>query len=157
MRFTFQPSEVYSPYGREHAQHGHLAAVSKADLRWYYFLGELNISHREVAIGPAWGWIPLFDVIYSVCGMMEFIQGNGGSGRIGFTENAEYIDFSPSGDDVLVQPSYRDTFFTCPAGEIISAGKEFIREGLLYAVSSDASIAENPHLQSLVNGRFGAQ
>ncbi|MFF7928896.1 hypothetical protein ACFZDP_49005 [Streptomyces mirabilis] len=126
-----------------------LAAVSRADLRWEYFLGTLEISHFGIEIGPPWGWVPLFDAMYCVRQVMIFAKGGDALGKIDFTENDESIGFELKGNSLHVVPSYLDSELTCAVDEFISAGSAFIRRELIRVTSEYRSLAENSHAREL--------
>ncbi|MFE8942681.1 hypothetical protein [Streptomyces sp. NPDC007856] len=149
MRISFTPSEDYGAHGREHVQGDSLGAVSRADLRWYYFLGSVQVSQSGIEIGPPWGWIPLFDVMYSVRQVMIFAEGGDALGKIDFTENDESIDFELGKDMLHVAPSYLNSEITCTVTEFVTAGAEFIRAELRRVASEYPSLIDNAHVQEL--------
>ncbi|MFJ3307144.1 hypothetical protein ACIPSA_29320 [Streptomyces sp. NPDC086549] len=149
MQITFTPSEDYGPHGRERVDGKSLAAVSKADLRWYYFLGTVEISHSGVEVGPPWGWVPLFDVMYNMQQVMIFARGGDARGRIDFTENDEVIEFSLEGDLLRVTPTYFDAELVVTVDDFILAGSNFIRSELSRITSEYRTLAENTHVRKL--------
>ncbi|WP_329347525.1 hypothetical protein OG226_01880 [Streptomyces sp. NBC_01261] len=151
MEISFDSSTEYSGHGRENLCGDDLAAVSRADLRWYYFLGALRLTHAGVDIGPPWGWVPLFDAMYCLEQVMLFSQGGQGLGRIDFTENDESIDFELDRNfgSLRVIPSYLECAVVCTVDEFVAAGGEFIRRELGRVVSEYPSLAGNPHVQVL--------
>ncbi|MEU9174339.1 hypothetical protein AB0D34_42410 [Streptomyces sp. NPDC048420] len=151
MQISFGSSVDYSSHGRERAQGDDLAAVSRGDLRWYYFLGTLHISHGGTEIGPSWGWVPLFDAMYGVHQVMTFARGGPGSGRIEFTENDEFIEFRLDRDRkyLRVVPSYMGTEVSCGVDDFITAGRKFIRDEVARVTTEYPSLAENHHVQLL--------
>ncbi|MEU1508154.1 hypothetical protein [Kitasatospora sp. NPDC005748] len=152
MRISFRPSEFFGAHGREHAHAADLAAVTRADLRWYYFLGALEISHHGTEIGPPWEWVPLFDALYCVQQVMIFAEGGEALGKIDFTENAESIDFELNGTSLHMVPSYLEFEATCTANEFISAGSDFIRNELIRVTSEHPLLAKNRHVRELAAG-----
>lgn len=151
MDISFRSGTEYSSHGRENLRGDDLAAVSRADLRWYYFLGALRLSHAGVDLGPPWGWVPLFDAMYCVQQVMLFAQGGQGLGRIDFTENDESIDFEldRKHGSLRVIPSYLECEVLCAVDEFVAAGGEFIRGELERVVSEYPSLAGNSHVQAL--------
>lgn len=149
MKISFSPSPDYADHGRERTQEGTLAAVSRADLRWYYFLGRLSISRSGVEIGPPWGWVPLFDAMYCVQQVMIFAQGGSALGKIDFTENGEFISFELDQDGLHMVPTYQESELHCPVDEFVAAGADFIREALQRVVAEYPSLARNQHARAL--------
>lgn len=149
MKIFFSPSPDYADHGRERTQGGDLAAVSRADLRWYYFLGRLRISRGGVEIGPPWGWVPLFDAMYCVQQVMVFAQGGNALGKIDFTENDEFISFELDAGGLRVVPTYLESELHCPVDEFVTAGANFIREELRRVVTEYPSLARNQHARAL--------
>ncbi|MGV9326795.1 hypothetical protein [Streptosporangium sandarakinum] len=109
MKISFQSSPDYADHGRERAQGGDLAAVSRADLRWYYFLERLSISRSGVEVGPPWGWVPLFDAMYCVQQVMAFAQRGNALGKIGFTENDKFVGFELDRDGLRAVPTHLES------------------------------------------------
>ncbi|WP_433510203.1 hypothetical protein ACQP2T_40880 [Nonomuraea sp. CA-143628] len=149
MKISYSPSPDYADHGRERRQGGDLAAVSRADLRWYYFLGRLSISRSGVEVGPPWGWVPLFDAMYCVQQVMVFAQGGNALGKIDFTENDEFISFELDRDGLRVVPTYLESELHCSVDEFVAAGINFIREELERVVTEYPSLARNQHVRAL--------
>ncbi|WP_432173957.1 hypothetical protein [Streptomyces sp. Tue6028] len=149
MKISFSPSPDYADHGRERTQVGDLAAVSRADLRWYYFLGRLSISRSGVEVGPPWGWVPLFDAMYCVQQVMIFTQGGNALGKIDFTENDEFISFELDRDGLRMVPTYLESELHCSIDEFLMAGTNFIREELERVVTEYPSLARNQHVCAL--------
>lgn len=152
MEISFTPSGEYEAHGRErtHQDGAALSALSGTDLRWYYFLGRLSITHSGIDIGPPWGWVPLFDAMYCVQQVMVFAQGGDSLGRIDFTENDESIGFELDQHGALrVTPSYLDTELWCPAAEFVASGADFIRRELRRVTTEYPDLAGNEHVQEL--------
>ncbi|MFC8711191.1 MULTISPECIES: hypothetical protein [unclassified Streptomyces] len=148
MNISFSNVE-YSKHGREWIVGDDLSVVSKADLRWYYFLGRLSISVSGKEIGPPWGWVPLFDAFCCIQQVMIFAQGGDALGRIDFTENDEFISFEFEGDDLRVTPTYMEGQLFCSVADFVTAGSEFIRDELSTRVDAHPSLARNPSVRSL--------
>ncbi|MEU5596569.1 hypothetical protein [Streptomyces sp. NPDC020298] len=149
MKISFSPSLDYTDHGRERTRAGDLAAVSRADLRWYYFLGRLSISRSGVEVGPPWGWVPLFDAMYCVQQVMVFAQGGNALGKIDFTENDEFISFELDRDGLRVVPTYLEFELRCSVDEFVAAGVNFIREELQRVVTEYPSLTRNQHARAL--------
>ncbi|MEU2154586.1 hypothetical protein ABZ532_06120 [Streptomyces sp. NPDC019396] len=150
MEISFSPSDDYAAHGRERRQGADLAAVSRADLRWHYFLGRLSISHSGTEIGPPWGWVPLFDAMYCVQQVVVFAQGGEALGRIDFTENDESIGFELERNGSLrVVPTYRESELRCSVAEFVAAGAEFIRRELGRVMAEYPALAGNEHACAL--------
>ncbi|MFD5424266.1 hypothetical protein [Streptomyces sp. NPDC127084] len=153
MEISFSPSADYAAHGRERTQGGDdLATVSRADLRWYYFLGHLSITHSGTEIGPPWGWVPLFDAMYCVRQVMDFAQGGDALGRIDFTENDESISFErDQAGGLRMSPSYlaAESELRCPAAEFLSAGTGFIRTQLLRVMTDYPDLTRNHDTRAL--------
>lgn len=149
MQISFMASAEYSTYGKEFSSGDDLMVVSKADLRWYYFLGSLQISHAGVDISPPWDWVPLFDAMYCMRDVIIFAQGGDRLGRIDFTENAESIKFELNEDFLCVKPSYLKSEFTCTVSEFIIAGSGFIYAELERITSEYPRLAQNACVRSL--------
>ncbi|MFD7595464.1 hypothetical protein ACFV6D_20800 [Kitasatospora sp. NPDC059812] len=126
-----------------------MATTTRADLRWYYFLGSLEISHCGTEIGTPWEWVPLFDALYCVQQVMIFAQGGEALGKIDFTENAESIDFELEGSSLRAMPSYLEFEVACIVSEFISAGSDFIRNELIRVTSEYPLLAKNFHVREL--------
>jgi hypothetical protein len=149
MKIYFTPSPDYAGHGREHVQGDELDAVSRADLRWYYFLGRLGISDSMREIGPSWGWVPLFDAMCCVRQVMVFAQGGDGLGKIDFTENDEFIDFQRTQKGLRLVPTYSKFELECTIGELVTAGGSFIREEVKRVIDEYPSLARNEYVRSL--------
>ncbi|WP_245607813.1 hypothetical protein [Streptomyces hokutonensis] len=149
MEISFSSSPDYVDQGRERAQGGDLAAVSRADLEWYYFLGRLSISRSGVEIGPPWGWAPLFYAIHCVRQVMVFAQGGNALGKIDFTENDEFISFHLEQGGLRMVPTYLESELYCSVDEFVTAGVKFIREELERVVTEYPSLANNRHVCAL--------
>jgi hypothetical protein len=150
LRIAFSASVEYGPHGREHTRGDDLAGVSRADLRWYYFLGSLRISQEEIDISPPWTWIPLFDAMYSVRHAMRFAEGHEALGTIDFTENDEAIIFTSNNGQLTLAPSYLEgSDVACSVAEFLDAGSLFIRSELTRVISRYPSLTDNPHVRAL--------
>jgi len=148
IRIGFAPDSLYEPQSREHTS-ADLAEVTRADLRWYYFLGRVSMGDDGTEIGPPWGWVPLFDFLYNLREVLEFSKGGSALGLIDFTENAERIDFALRGDSLIATPSYQEAVLQCPVSEFVAEGRRFIRAELARVVQQHPRITHNPHVRDL--------
>jgi hypothetical protein len=149
MKISFSPSSDYADHGRERMRGADLASASRADLRWYYFLGRLSICRSGVEIGPPWGWVPLFDAMYCVQQVMIFAQGGDALGKIDFTENDEFISFELDRGGLRLVPTYLEDEVRCSVDEFVAAGQSFIREELRRVVMEYPALARNRHARAL--------
>ncbi|MFB9927602.1 hypothetical protein ACFORO_20345 [Amycolatopsis halotolerans] len=149
MKISFSPSPVYSPHGRERTQGEDLTSVSENDLRWYYFLGQLSISHTDVEIGPSWGWIPLFDAMCSVRNAMRSAREGSGVWKVDFTENAELITFEFDRGSLRATPTYLETTLQCSVDEFVDAGTRFIAGELQRVMLEYPALAGNQAVRAL--------
>lgn len=149
MRISFSPSPVYSPHGRERTQAEDLISVSEDDLRWYYFLGRLSISHADVEVGPSWGWVPLFDAMCSVRNVMTAAREGHGLWKVDFTENAELITFEFEHGSLRATPTYLETTLQCSVDEFVAAGRRFIAGELQRVMLEYPSLAGNQAARAL--------
>jgi hypothetical protein len=150
MNISFSPSPDYGPYGRERYQGEDLSRVSRADLRWYYFLGSFRMMHRGVDIGPPWTWVPLFDLIYGLRNAVAFTVGKSDVSRIDFTENAEAIDLALDGGEVRLLPTYTTSSISCSVLDFESGVDSFLRHELARVISEYPSLGQNGDVASLV-------
>ncbi|MGW7534069.1 hypothetical protein [Amycolatopsis sp. NPDC054798] len=139
----------YAAHGRECTQVGDLAEISKADLTWYYFLGRLSIRCAGVDIGPPWGWVPLFDAMYSVQQVMVFARGGNALGKIDFTENPEFISFELERNFLRMTPTYLEITSRCSVDEFVDAGTGFISRELQRVVREYPTLAGNREVRAL--------
>lgn len=101
IKIEYRQTGPYVGQGRENREGVDLAVVSRTDLRWYYFLSDLAFTIGETALTSPWSWTPVFDFMWSMKGALEHLK-RGEHTTIGFTENAELIDFVPEGEKVRV-------------------------------------------------------
>lgn len=148
MRIEFVPDPFYGPQGREW-QGGDLAEVTRADLRWYYFLGGLRISDGGREIGPPWGWIPLFDLLCNLQQVLIFLSGGDALGIVDFTENAEKIEFSLKGDALTISPTYEADTLECHVGSFIAECERFLRAELVRVLNEYPNLARNVNVREL--------
>ncbi len=114
--------------GREHHVGTDLAVVTRADLRRYYFLSGLSFRINEPELTPPWSWTPMFDILRSMKGVLEYLE-RGEHSTIGFTENAELIEFVPEDGKVVCACSLfcrgRVSSDVLGGGEVVAGGVEF--------------------------------
>ncbi len=146
MRISFSASADYGPSGYEHRRGDDLANVSRADLRWYYFLGSCRIVHEQVDIGPPWSWIPLFDLVYSLQNAVVFAEGGKTIDRIDFTENEEAIVLVRNRHEFRMLPTYVSSELTCSVSEFASATRSFVRSEVRRVTAEYSSLARNSHV-----------
>lgn len=156
MRITFSSSADYGPQGYERRGEN-LMTASRADLHWYYFLGSFQITRAEVDISPPWNWVPLFDLIYSLLGVIALIEKGQTTGRIDFTENDEVIKFTLSGRELHMFPTYASSELICPAGEFVSAVHEFVRRELRRLAVEYPSLMQNDHVVEIAQSVGGME
>ncbi len=146
MRISFSASADYGPSGYEHRRGEDLANVSRADLRWYYFLGSFRIVHEGVDIGPPWSWVPLFDLVYSLQSAVVFVEGGEAIDRIDSTEKEEAIVLVRNGPEFRMLPTYVSSELTCSVSEFTSATRSFVRSELRRVTVEYSSLARNSHV-----------
>jgi hypothetical protein len=139
----------YAAHGKEYDQAVDLATVSQGDLCWYYFLSDLSFRIGDVDLSPPWSWTPVFHFLWSVKGVLEHLE-SGEWCRIGFTENAELIEFDPRDDaTVRVSCSYVPEVAVCPIAELKDAWLA-LRQDVLTELSGEyPRLAANPVLAGL--------
>ncbi|MFF3639297.1 hypothetical protein [Streptomyces sp. NPDC002250] len=120
IKIEYRQTGAYVDQGQENREGVDLAVVSRADLRWYYFLSDLTFMIGEVGLTPSWPWTPVFDFLWSMKGALEHLE-PGERTTIGFTENAELIDFLPEGEKVRVSCTYATAEAICERADLRDA------------------------------------
>ncbi|MFF4509352.1 hypothetical protein [Streptomyces sp. NPDC001401] len=95
IRIEYRQTGPYVDQGQENREEVDLALVSRSDLRWYDFL-------------------------WSMKGALEHLE-RGERTTIGFTENAELIDFVPEDDKVRVACTYAAAEAVCERVDLRNA------------------------------------
>ncbi|MET8646607.1 hypothetical protein [Streptomyces sp. NPDC004675] len=148
IRIEYRQTGPYVDQGQENREGVDLAVVSRADLRWYCFLSDLTFTIDEVELTPPWSWTPVFDFLWSMKGALEHLE-RGERTTIGFTENAELIDFVPEGEKVRVSCTYTAAATACEHVDLKNAWLAF-REAVLTQLGVEhPRLAANPVLAGL--------
>ncbi|WP_430379881.1 hypothetical protein [Streptomyces sp. B1-3] len=126
IKIEYRQTGSYVDQGQEHQEDVDLALVSRADLRWYYFLSDLTFTIDEAELTPPWSWTPVFDFLWSMKGALEHLERSEPT-TIGFTENAELIRFVPEGEKVRVSCTYTTAEAVCERVELRNAWLGFER------------------------------
>ncbi|AZQ37415.1 hypothetical protein EJ357_31460 [Streptomyces cyaneochromogenes] len=148
IKIEYGQTGPYVDQGRENRKGVDLAVVSRADLRWYYFLSDLTFTIGEAELSPPWSWTPVFDFLWSMKGALEHLE-RGEQTTIGFTENAELISFHPKGEEVRVSCTYAMAEAVCERVDLRNAWLIF-REAVLTQLSNEhPKLAANPVLAEL--------
>jgi len=143
IKIEYRQTGSYVDQGREHQEEVDLALVSRADLRWYYFLSDLTFTIDEAELTPPWSWTPVFDFLWSMKGALEHLE-RGEHTTIGFTENAELITFVPEGAKVWISCTYAAAEAVCERIDLRNAWVAF-REAVLTQLSVEhPRLAANP-------------
>ncbi|MFB8177636.1 hypothetical protein ACFC8N_16530 [Streptomyces sp. NPDC055966] len=148
IEIEYRQTGPYVSHGRENLEGVDLAVVSRADLRWYCFLSDLSFTIGEVELTPPWSWTPVFDFLWSMKGVLEHLERFKHS-TIGFTENAELIEFAPDGGKVQVSCTYTTAGTTCELAGLKDAWLG-LRHAVLTKLGSEyPRLAANPVLAEL--------
>lgn len=148
IKIEYRRTGPYTSQGRENREGVDLAVVSRADLRWYYFLSDLSFSVGEVQLTPPWSWTPVFDFLWSMKGVLEHVE-RGEHSAVGFTENAELIEFTPDGRKVWVSCTYSTAEAVCELANLKDAWLGF-RQAVLTQLSGEyPRLTVNPALAEL--------
>jgi hypothetical protein len=148
IKMEYRRTGPYLVQGQENREGADLAAVSRADLRWYYFLSDLTFTIGETDLTPPWSWTPVFDFLWSTKGVLEALE-RGEHSTVGFTENAELIHFVPEGQEVRVSCTYGTAEAVCELGDLKNAWLN-LREAVLTQLSDEyPALAANPVLGEL--------
>src|SRR5689334_11197480 len=129
IKIEYLQTGSYVDQGQEHQEEVDLALVSRADLRWYYFLSDITFTIDEAELTPPWSWTPVFDFLWSMKSALEHLE-RGEHTTIGFTENAELINFVPEGGKVRVSCTYAAAEAVCERIDLRNAWLAF-REAVL--------------------------
>ncbi|WP_441248571.1 hypothetical protein [Kitasatospora sp. McL0602] len=138
----------YVDRGREHREGVDLAEVSRADLRWYYFMSDLSFTVGGAEMAPPWSWTPVFDFLWSMHGVLGYLE-RGEHSTIGFTENAELIEFTPEAGAIRITASYSEESALCPLPELRDAWLAFRHTVLTELGAEYPQLAANPVLAEL--------
>ncbi|MGY6024661.1 hypothetical protein [Streptomyces spinosirectus] len=148
IKIEYHQTGSYVGQGQENHEGVDLAVVSRADLRWYYFLSDLTFTIGEAELSPPWSWTPVFDFLCSMKGALEHLE-RGERTTIGFTENAELINFLPEGEKVRVSCTYATAEVVCERLDLKNAWLA-LREAVLTQLSVEyPRLAANPVLAEL--------
>ncbi|MEU1201621.1 hypothetical protein ABZ446_36130 [Streptomyces sp. NPDC005813] len=120
IKIEYRRTGPYVDRGREHQEEVDLAVVTRADLRWYYFLSDLSFTIHETELAPPWSWTPVFDFLWSMKGVLEHLD-RGEHSTIGFTENAELIEFVPEDGKVRISCTYATAEAVCELADLKDA------------------------------------
>jgi hypothetical protein len=148
IKIEYRRTGPYVDHGQENREGLDLAAVSRADLCWYYFLSDLTFTIGEVELTPPWSWTPVFDFLWSMKGALDYLE-RGEHTTVGFTENAELIDFVPQGERVRVSCTYATAEAVCELVDLKNAWLS-LRQAVLTQLNGDyPRLAANPALAEL--------
>ncbi|MFE0458561.1 hypothetical protein ACFW1A_04770 [Kitasatospora sp. NPDC058965] len=148
IEIEYRRTGPYVEHGRENREGVDLAVVSRADLRWYYFLCDLSFTIGEVHLTPPWSWTPVFDFLWSMKGVLEHLE-RGEHSTVGFTENAELIEFAPDDGKVRVSCTYAAAEAACELADLKDSWLGF-RQAVLTELSGKyPRLAANPVLAEL--------
>ncbi|MCX4403668.1 MULTISPECIES: hypothetical protein [unclassified Streptomyces] len=148
IKIEYHQTGPYVDQGQENREGVDLASVSRADLRWYYFLSDLTFTIGEADLTPPWSWTPVFDFLWSMKGALEHLE-RGEPTTIGFTENAELINFVQEGEKVRVSCTYATAEAVCERVDLKNAWL-ILREAVLAQLSGEyPKLAANPVLAEL--------
>lgn len=138
----------YVHHGRETLDGPDLAVVSVADLRWYYFLSDWSFTIDDVELTPPWSWAPVFDLLWSMKGVLGQLE-RGEHSAIGFTENAELIEFASVGKRVKVSCTYSRAKAICELIDLEDAWLSFRQDVLNRLTTEYPKLTVNPALADL--------
>ncbi|MFF4694095.1 hypothetical protein [Streptomyces sp. NPDC001307] len=148
VKIEYRRTGPYLDQGQENREGVDLAVISRADLRWHYFLSDLTFTIDEAELSPPWSWTPVFDFLWSMKGALEHLE-RGERTTIGFTENAELISLLPEGEEVRVSCTYATTEAVCGRADLKDAWLA-LREAVLTQLSGEyPRLAANPVLAEL--------
>ncbi|MGW0838352.1 hypothetical protein [Streptomyces prunicolor] len=150
IRIEYRRTGPYVDQGWENREGADLAVVTRADLRWYFFLSDLRFTIGEAVLTPPWSWTPVFDFLWSLKGALDHLE-RGERTTIGFTENAELIVFvpEPGGEQVRISCTYASVEAVCERPDLQHAWL-VLREAVLTRLSGEyPGLAANPALTEL--------
>ncbi|SDT15226.1 hypothetical protein [Actinoplanes derwentensis] len=148
IEFRYLRTGPYVDHGREVQCGADLAVVSAADLRWYYFLSDLSFTIDDVELTLPWSWTPVFDFLWSMKGVLGQLE-RGEHSAIGFTENAELIEFAPVAERVKVSCTYSRAEAICGLTDLGDAWLNFRQDVLNQLAAEYPRLAVNPALGEL--------
>ncbi|MER6067090.1 hypothetical protein ABT167_39420 [Streptomyces sp. NPDC001792] len=148
IKIEYHRTGPYLDQGQENREGADLAAVSRADLRWYYFLSDLTFRIGDTDLSPPWSWTPVFDFLWSVKGVLGALE-RGERSTVGFTENAELVLFVPEGHQVRVSCTYGTATAVCELGDLKNAWLTFRQAVLTRLTGEYPSLATNSVLAEL--------
>ncbi|MFE2418777.1 hypothetical protein [Streptomyces hokutonensis] len=99
---------------------------------------------------PPWSWTPVFDFLWSAKGALDHLE-RGERTTIGFTENAELIEFvpEPDGERVRISCTYTPVEAGCERRALKDAWLT-LREAVLSQLGDEyPDLAANPVLAEL--------
>lgn len=138
----------YVDRGREHREETDLATVSRADLRWYYFLSDLSFTVDGVEIAPPWSWTPVLDFLWQLGGALGYLE-HGEASTIGFYENAELIEFTPEAGKIRISSTYSTVMAICEFADLKDAWVAFRDAALTELDREFPQLAANPAIAEL--------
>ncbi|GAA1643792.1 hypothetical protein [Actinoplanes couchii] len=153
IEIEYRRTGPYVVHGRENDEGVDLALVSRADLCWYYFWSDLSFTIGGIDLSPPWSWTPVFDLLWSMKGVLEHLEG-GENSTIGFTENAELITFTLDGGAVRVSCTYTEAEAVCEFADLTRAWLDFRQAVLARLVGEYPRLAANPALDELAARDF---
>ncbi|MEU9045192.1 MULTISPECIES: hypothetical protein [unclassified Kitasatospora] len=138
----------YVERGREHREGVDLAAVSRGDLRWYYFLSDLSFAVDGVELGPPWSWTPVLDFVWQLRGVLGDLE-RGEASTFASTETADLLWFTPEAGKIRISATYTEAEVVCSLTELRGAWVTF-RDAVLAELGDEyPQLAANPALAEL--------
>jgi len=107
-----------------------LNKVTKADLHYNLFLGDIIFKIKNCDFSAIWGWIPILDFAVGVYFALEELR-NADSSIYEFTESNETIKFIKINENVKVIASYTEGLIEINYQEILLAERKFLRSFII--------------------------
>ncbi|MBD0669626.1 hypothetical protein [Streptomyces sp. CBMA156] len=148
IKIEYRRTGPYADRGREHQEGVDLAVVTRADLRWYFFLSGLSFTIDGTELAPPWSWTPVFDFLWSMKGVLGHLD-RGERSTIGFTENAELIEFVPEDGKVRISCTYAMAEAVCELADLKDAWQVFRQTVLSELGGEHPRLTANPVLAEL--------
>jgi hypothetical protein len=111
--------------GWEHS-HG-FAAVSREEILWHFFPGDIEIRTNGGGIRTRFGWVPILHFglsLVHICRML--LTAEKASSQYVFTEADESITFQRLGESLRLQASFDSATLACSVREFCRAVSEFV-------------------------------
>ncbi|GHJ34513.1 hypothetical protein [Streptomyces sp. TS71-3] len=135
------------------------AADVKA-LRYDLFCGDVYLADTEAdrELSTAWGWVPVLDFAWALCGIVEELGHDPRGGRgpvraeLDFTESTDRLRFERHTRWVSVVADWArpgTPELTVPYGELRRESRDFLHDLLADLVDLHEDLAENPNVWQL--------